>query len=55
MKRTITITALALLLGSGSLRAQEDRTPGIIRSALMGILCEYTEKLLLQFVLRRIF
>lgn len=42
MKRTIAITALALLLGSGSLRAQEDRTPGIIRSALMGL--EYEVK-----------
>ena len=42
MQRTIAITALALLLGSGSLRAQEDRTPGIIRSALMGL--EYEVK-----------
>lgn len=40
MKRTtitLLLTALALLLGCGGARAQQDRTPGIIRSALMGL------------------
>lgn len=38
-RRTVTaaLAAVALLAGGGSLRAQEDRGPGIIRSALMGL------------------
>jgi len=40
MKRTtilLLLTALSLLLGCDGARAQQDRTPGIIRSALMGL------------------